>query len=135
MGKKADKRQRGWVLVLMLVSVSLLWSLSVPAVTHADTAGAICILQVLSTGRVLSVLVDQPQNINIAVLVGEDREFNVPVLCDSLKSLSLALANQENHSVDFSTQVFTNKGKLTCFKDGFPIAVNGAIGITFADCP
>jgi hypothetical protein len=133
--KTAAIRQHGWVGVLTLASLSLLWLLCTPAVVSADDPGAVCILQVLPTGRVLSVLVNRPQNFNIAVLVGQYRSITVPVLCDSLNSLTLALANQENHSVDFSVQIFTHTGDITCFKDGFSIDVNGGIGVTFADCP
>ena len=133
--KKADTRQYGRVAMLTLASLSLLWSLATPSIVNADDPGAVCILQILPSGRVMSVLVNRPQNFNIAILFGKYRSSSVPVPCESLNSLTLALANQESHSVDLSVQIFTHTGDLTCFKDGFSMEVNGATAVTFADCP
>jgi len=133
--KKADTKQHGRVAVLTLASLSLFWSLAIPPIVSADDPGAVCILQILPTGPVMSVLVNRPQNFNIGILFGKYRSSSVPVSCESLNTLTLALANQESQSVDLSVQIFTHTGDLTCFKDGFSMKVNGATAVTFADCP
>ena len=120
--------------VIAVVSLSLLWSHGVPSVARAQEAGNICVLQIAANGKVLSTLVDTPQNFSVAVLVPEAQKANVPVPCDLLNALGLAVANQEAHETTVNVQVFTNEGVSICVKGGFTLPVNGGRGATFADC-
>jgi hypothetical protein len=100
----------------------------------ADDPGNICVVQIVAEGEVLSILADQPTNFNIAVLVPPSKSTNVPVTCDLMSTLSLAVANQKNNNINVAVQVFTNDGVLICSKGPYLLSVNGARGITFADC-
>jgi hypothetical protein len=132
--KKGDTMQAKWLVVLTMGSLILLWSLSVPSVARAQQPNNICVLQIVAEGEVLSIVTDQPQNFNIAVLVPPGKSTNVPVTCDLLSTLSLAVSNQKNKNINVVAQVFTNDGVLICSKGPYLLSVNGGRGITFADC-
>jgi len=100
----------------------------------AQQPGEICVVQIVAEGEVLSILADQPENFNIAVLVPSGKSTNVPVPCDLMSTLSLAVSNQKNNNINVAVQVFTNDGVLICSKGPFLLPVNGGRGITFADC-
>jgi hypothetical protein len=116
------------------VVLSLLWSMSMASVSSAQAPGAVCVLKIDADGRIMGILVDQPNNFSIAVLVPDLRSVRAPVLCSGLNSLALAVANQEAHNTAFSVELFTHEGASFCFKDGFGLQVNGSTGVTFADC-
>ena len=125
------------IIAIMAVSLSLLGLVSIPLAEAQTGAGTVCVLQITADGSVLSVLVDQPQNFNIAVLVPEDKDkkVNIPITCESLETLGLGVTNQKNTNVNFSVQVLTNQGALICSKGPFLLAVNGGRGVVFSDCP
>jgi hypothetical protein len=102
--------------------------------SSAQAPGAICVLKLVSEGEVIGILVDVPQNSNIAVMLPTDKEVNVPVPCDQLSTMGLAVSNQKTTNVNFAVQVFTHEGHPICTKGPFPLQVNGGTGVTFADC-
>jgi hypothetical protein len=104
------------------------------SISSAQAPGAVCVLRLIAEGDVLGVLVDVPQNSNIAVLIPTDRDVNVPVLCEQLSTVGLAVTNQKNTNVNFAVQVLTNQGNPICTKGPFLLPVNGGTGVTFADC-
>jgi hypothetical protein len=100
----------------------------------AQAPDSVCVLKVDTNGKLLGVLVDRPNNVNIAVPLPISQSIRAPVLCEGLNSLALAVANQEKHDTAFSVELFTHNGESFCFKDGFELQVNGGAGLTFADC-
>jgi hypothetical protein len=126
--------RRCWRKGIVVVGLSLLWSFGMPAVTNAQAPSAICVLKINTNGKVLSILVDAPQNFNVALPLPLHTNLNVPILCESLSSLALAAANNEAYPVTFNTQVFTHEGVLFCIKGEFEVPVDGGRGVTFADC-
>ena len=134
MRKRVEGLHRRWLVVIAVVVLSLLWSMSVVSVSSAQAPGAVCVLKIDANGRLMGILVDQPNNFSIAVPVPEFRSIRAPVLCEGLNSLALAVANQEAHATTFSVELFTHDGEPLCFKDGFKLQVNGGTGLTFASC-
>jgi hypothetical protein len=134
MRNKGDMRQRGWMVVIAVVSLGLLWSLAVPSMAKAQGPGTVCVLQLIADGEVLGIVVDAPENFNVAVLIPQDKNVNVPIPCDRLDSLSLAVSNQKNSNTNVVAQVFTHDGGLICSKGPYLVSVNGGRGVTFADC-
>ena len=134
MRKKGNTMQYTCSVVISVVSLSLLWSHGVPSVARAQEAGNICVLQIVAEGEVLSIVADAPDNFNVAVLVPPDKSTNIPVTCDLLNTLSLAVSNQKNNNINVAVQAFTNDGVLICAKGPFLLPVNGGRGITFTDC-
>ena len=134
MRDKGDMRQRVWMVVVAVVSLSLLWSLAVPSMAKAQGAGTVCVLQLIADGEVLGIVVDTPENFNIAIPIPLDKNINVPIPCDRLGSLAVAVSNQKNKNVNVVAQVFTHVGELICSKGPFLMPVNGGTGMTFADC-
>jgi hypothetical protein len=134
MRNKGGMMPCGWMVVIAVVSLSLLWSLTVPSKAKAQAPGAVCVLQLIADNEVLGILVDTPENFNIAVALPLNKKVNMPVPCDRLDSLALAVSNQKNNNVNVAAQVFTHNGGLICSKGPFLIPVNGGTGITFADC-
>jgi hypothetical protein len=134
MRKSGERLHRRRLIVITGVVLSLLWSMSMVSVSSAQAPGAVCVLKIDANGRLMGILVDQPDSINSAVLLPEFRSINVPVLCSGLGSLALAMANQEAHNTAFRVELFTHDGESFCFKDGFGLQVNGGTGVTFADC-
>jgi hypothetical protein len=129
------KRHRWW-LVLFVLSLSLLGSLSLPALTNAQTAGAVCAIRVFGNGELMAVFTTPPTNFAVTVLVPPDKDVLVPVLCDDLGVIGAGVTNQEkNKEVAFRVRVFDNNGIWFCEKGPFALPVRGSRGLTFADCP
>jgi hypothetical protein len=131
------KKRSWWIVVIMAVSLSMLGLVSIPLAEAQTGAGTVCVLQITADGPVLSVLVDQPQGFNIAVLVPEDKDkkVNIPITCESLETLGLGVTNQKNVNVNFAVKVLTNQGASICSKGPFLLPVNGGRGVSFSDCP
>jgi hypothetical protein len=123
-----------WVVGLVVLGVSLAGPFSIASVAAQTGPGTVCVLQIVAEGEVFSVVVDQPQNFNLALGIPKDKEVNIPIPCDSLSTLALGVSNQKNNNINVATQVFTHNGELICAKGPFLLAVNGGRGITFADC-
>jgi hypothetical protein len=121
--------------VLVAFSLTIIGAISISQVEAQVGPGTICVLQIAAEGDVFSVIVDQPQSFNVALAVPDDKKVNVPILCDSLGTLALAVSNQKNSNVNVVAQVFNHLGELLCTKGPFLLAENGGRGITFADCP
>jgi hypothetical protein len=134
MRRMVDMMHRCRRIGVTVVSLSLLWSFGMPAVISAQGSSAICVLKIAANGSLLGILTDAPQDFNIAVSLPLDRTVNVPILCESLGSLALAVANNEAYPTTFSTQIFTHDGVSICVKGGFEVPVNGGRGVTFASC-
>jgi len=134
MRKSGGRLHRRRLVVIYGVVLSLLWSMSMVSVSSAQAPGAVCILKIAAKGRLVGILVDQPDSVNSAVLLPEFNTIRAPVLCSALSSLALVVANQEAHNTAFKVELFTHDGESFCFKDGFGLQVNGATGVTFADC-
>ena len=123
-----------WIRVIASVSLMTLCFMGTFSISSAQAPGAVCVLRLVAEGEVLSVLVDAPLNVNTAVLIPTDKDVNVPVLCDQLSTVALAVTNQNDTNVNFAVQVFTNRGNSICTKGPFLLPVNGGTGVTFADC-
>ncbi len=135
MRKTVDTKPRRWMVVIAFMSLSLLWSLAMPRFARADCPGCICTLQIVAEDNVFFNLTATPENFSLAVLVPPADNINVPILCDSLGTLALGVANQATQSINVAVQIFTNQGgSAICVKGPFLLAVNGGIGMTFADC-
>lgn len=123
-----------WIRLIASVSLVTLCLTGTFSISSAQAPGAVCVLRLVAEGEVLGVLVDVPDNFNTAVLIPSDKDVNVPVPCDQLDTLGLAVTNQQNRAVNFAVQVFTSKGESICTKGPFLLQVNGGAGVTFADC-
>jgi hypothetical protein len=82
----------------------------------------------------MAIVVDDTRDIDFAVLAGPNNVTNVPIKCEDLDRLGLAVANQEAFLVTLTTTVYTNKGDLKCTKGPFNLQVNGGRGVSFEDC-
>jgi hypothetical protein len=118
--------------VLAAFSLNLIWS--VGAYAQEEGPATVCILQLHSTGEVMAVVVDDTQDIDIAVVVPGNNLTNVPIRCADLPRLGVAVANQEPFQVTVTTTVYTNKGEPKCKKGSFNLAINGGRGVNFKDC-
>lgn len=135
MGENFRTNRPRWIVVPAVLILSMLWSLSWPWAASADNSGAICVLKIASKSqKILSILVNQPQNFNIAVPSPIDKTVNIPIPCDGLETLALGVANQNATSVQATAQVFTNDGTLLCSKGPFPVGGHRSQGVTFTDC-
>ena len=135
MGEDFRTNSARWIVVRAVSILSILWSLSWPLAASADNTGAICVIKIASKShKVLSVVVNEPQNFNIAIPSPIDKVVNIPILCDGLQTFALAVANQNANKTQVTTQVFTNEGTLLCTKGPFPLAGHGSQGVTFTDC-
>jgi hypothetical protein len=134
MRKSGEGRHRRRLVVIAGVVLSLLWSMSVVSVSSAQAPGAVCVLKIDANGRLVGILVDQPDSVNSAVLLPEFRSIRAPVPCSGLSTLALAVANQEARNTAFSVELFTHEGESFCSKGSFRLRVNGGTGVTFADC-
>jgi hypothetical protein len=136
MRNTVDTKPRHWMIMLIVVSLSLLWSLGVPMLASADNSNSICVLKIVAEANVVSILTNDPTNFGLAILVPEADNVNVPILCNSLGSLALGVANQADHDINVAVQIFTHQGGTAiCSKGPVLLAVNGGTGMTFADCP
>jgi hypothetical protein len=123
------------VVVRAVLTLTMVWLLSWPWSTSADNPGAVCVLKVVSKNHeILSVVVNEPQNFNIAIPSAIDKAVNIPVLCDGLQTLGLAVANQNAKNTQVTAQVFTHDGTLLCSKGPFPLGGHRSQGVTFSDC-
>jgi hypothetical protein len=135
MRKTVDTKPSHWTVVIAVVSLSLLCSLAAPRFAGADCPGCICTLKIVAEDKVVSILTNNPQDFSLAILVPPADNINVPILCDSLGTLALGVANQSDQNINMAAQIFTNEGgSAICVKGPFLLAVNGAVGMTFADC-
>jgi hypothetical protein len=134
MNKPVGSLRSRLVVVIIVFGMSVLGAIGIPSVAAQTGPGTVCVLQITADGAVLSILADQPEGFHTAVLVPESKSVNVPVTCESLETLALAVANQINRRVTVTTQVFNNRGELICFKGSFGVAKNGARGVVFSGC-
>ena len=123
-----------WVVVLAVLGVSIVAISNIAPVAAQTGSGTVCVLKIIAEGEIFSVLVDQPQNFNLALGIPKDKNISIPIPCDSLSTLALGVSNQKSNNVNVATQVFTHDGELICAKGPFLLDVNGGRGITFADC-
>jgi hypothetical protein len=123
-----------WMPIIAGVGLMTLCLMGTFSISSAQAPGGVCVLRLVAEGEVLGVLVDVPQNSNIAVLIPTDKDVNVPVLCEQLSTVGLAVTNQKNTNVNFAVQVLTHEGSPICTKGPFLLPVNGGTGVTFADC-
>jgi hypothetical protein len=135
MQRTVDKQHRFGKVAITVMSLGLLCILGVPTAARADDPGAICVLKLVAEDKVVSVLANNPQNFNLAILVPEADSISIPIRCDLLDTLALGVANQANNNINVAVQIFTSDGGLICSKGPFLLAVNGGRGVTFADCP
>lgn len=123
------------VVMLAVLILSLVWSFGGLGIASADDSGAICVLRIASQNHpILTFVVDQPENFNIAVPVPPRKAVNVPVLCDLLETLAIGMANQGNSPTHITVSVFSNQGILVCSKGPFAVAAHGSQGMIFSDC-
>jgi hypothetical protein len=110
---------------------------NVTAVSDAATSSPprVCVVQIMASGEVMSVFADDPTHPDITVLVPPENATNVPVSCQDLTSLGLAVANQEAFPVNLRITVFTHQGTLLCSRGPFTLREHGARGVVFgSDC-
>jgi hypothetical protein len=89
----------------------------------------------MASGEVMNVFADDPAHPDITVLVPPENATNVPVNCQDLTSLGLAVANQEAFPVNLQITVFTHQGTLLCSRGPFTLSEHGARGVAFgSDC-
>jgi len=120
------------VIVVTALSMSLLWSVNTNA--QDEGPGTVCILQVSATGDVTTTIVDDTRDIDIAVPTGRDNVTNVPIKCEDIDRIGIAVANQESFQVTFNTSLYSNKGDPICTKGPFNLEVNGGRGVSFGEC-
>jgi hypothetical protein len=101
--------------------------------THVsvDSAGqpaSVCVVQLTASGEVLGVLVNHPTNFTLAVAIPSAQHTNVPVLCQDLEEIALAVANQEASEVSVSVEVFTHQGASLCTRGPFTLPEQGHEG-------
>jgi hypothetical protein len=95
----------------------------------------VCVVQIRASGAVMNVFGDDPTDLDIAVLVPPENATNVPVSCQALTSLGLAVANQEAFPVNLQITVFTHQGTWLCSRGPFTLSEHGARGVVFgSDC-
>jgi len=89
----------------------------------------------MASGAVLSGFVNNPTEPTIAVLVPSETATNVPVSCQDLTNIGLAVANQEPSPVSLQITVFTHQGTALCTRGPFTLPENGGRGVVFgSDC-
>jgi hypothetical protein len=135
MERKRETKYRRWIITTVVLSLAVLGSFGGPWLASADDPGSICVVQITANPKpVLSVLVDQPQNFNIAVSTPARKVTSIPVRCDMLETLALAAANQGDNTTHLTASLYTYAGVLFCTKGPIPVAAHGSQGLTFADC-
>jgi hypothetical protein len=132
-GKKA-MMFRGWAAVSIVFSLIVVGPMS--AYAQEEGPQTVCIIQVQASGEVLTTVVDDTFDIDLAVVVPPDNRTNIPVRCQDIarERLGLATANQEPDEVVLNVRVFTNKGELLCTRGPFTLNVNGGRGVAFDNC-
>jgi hypothetical protein len=91
----------------------------------------VCVVQIMASGAVLSAFANNPTDPTLAILVPTDRATNVPVSCQDLTNIGLAVANQELSPVSLQVTVFTHQGTSLCTRGPFTLPQNGARGVVF----
>jgi hypothetical protein len=134
MAKNAVHICRRWVLVLTVFSLTMLWPLAGPSVVSAQNPGALCTLNVVAEGKVLSIMVNQPQDFSVALALPIGTDVSAPVPCENVETLAVGVANQTNTNVNVAMQIFNHDGTSICSKGPFVVVVNGGRGFTFTDC-
>jgi hypothetical protein len=135
MQRAPNMKHSRWIVAIMVLSLTVLWSFGGLWLASAQNNGAICVLKIASkSNKILSILVNEPQNFNIAIPLPISKVVNVPILCGGLGTLALGIANQDANSVKVTAQVFTNEGILICSKGPFIMNAHGSQGTTFTDC-
>jgi hypothetical protein len=134
MRKSATSICRRWVLVLTAFSLIMFWPLGGPLVVSAQAPGALCTLNVVAEGEVLSIMVNSPENLDLAVALPTGKDVSAPVLCEDVQTLAVGVANQTNANVNVAVQIFSHDGTSLCSKGPFVVVVNGGRGFTFTDC-
>jgi hypothetical protein len=95
----------------------------------------VCVVQIMASSKVVSEFVNNPTEPSIAVLVPPATATNVPVSCQDLTSLGLAVANQKPAPVSLQITVFTHQGTALCTRGPFTLSEDGARGVVFgSDC-
>jgi hypothetical protein len=125
------------VLVVVAFSLSLVWSVIAYAQDEPpgeEGPGTVCVLQLFATGEVMATVVDDTEDIDVAVVVPRDNVTNLPIRCMDLDRLGVAVANQEPFKVTLNTIIFNNKGEVKCTKGPFNLQVNGGKGVSFKGC-
>jgi uncharacterized delta-60 repeat protein len=93
----------------------------------------VCVVQILAGGEVVGVL--RHNRFNIAVLVPGDNHLNVPVRCQDLEALALAMANQEPFAVNAHVTVFSQDGAALCSRGPFTLGEHGGREVVLgSDC-
>jgi hypothetical protein len=119
---------------LAIVGLGVSWAITPPPMAIAADAGAICVLKIAADANIVGILANKPKAFDMTVLVPKDSDVNVPILCATLKTLSLAVTNQGTTDISFSSQVFTNQGVPICGKGPYKVPVNGSRGLMYANC-
>jgi hypothetical protein len=102
---------------------------------HDRQQASVCIVQLTASGEVLGMLVNHPTDFTLAVLVPSAQRTNVPVPCQNLEEVALAVANQEAVVVSVSVEVLTHQGASLCTRGPFILNENGASEVVFgSDC-
>ena len=127
-------KRSGHILAVTALILSILWSISAYPVAAGVGPGTVCVVRVEATGEMLTVFVNDRRFFDIAVAVDRDNVSNMPIRCEDLTNLALAVANQEPFNIRFSIGVFTNKGEPLCTRPRDPdksffLGVNGATTI------
>jgi hypothetical protein len=125
---------RGWAAVIIVFSLIVVGPIS--AYAQEEGPGTVCIVQVQATGEVLTTVVDDTFDIDLAVVVPRDNLTNIPVRCQDIarERLGLGAANQEPFEVSLNVRVYTNKGELVCTRGPYALNPNGGRGVAFKDC-
>jgi hypothetical protein len=118
----------------MLVGLGINWGITIPSAAFATDAGAVCVVKIAADADILGIFANKPAAFDLTVVVPKDTDVKVPVLCETLKSLSLAIANQGTTAISFNSQVFTNQGVSLCSKGPYKVPANGTRGVTYASC-
>jgi hypothetical protein len=135
MRKTVGMLHRKWLVIITALSLGMMGSLTVPFVANAIGPGTVCVLQIgAAGGEVFSVFVDRPESFKIAVLVAANKNVNVPITCDGIDTLSVAVANQKDFWTEVTALLFTNEGELSCFVGQFSVPPNGARGFLLSGC-
>ena len=135
MEKKRETKYSRWIITTMVLSSTVLWSFGGPWLASADDPGAICVMGIAANPKpILSVLIDQPQNFNIAISTPARKVTNIPVRCDMLETLALGVANQGDSTTHLTVSLYTYAGVLYCTKGPIPVAAHGSQGVIFSDC-
>ncbi len=123
------------IILITLLSVGLLWYVQAYAQTGP---GTVCVVQIRSDGNVLATFANDP--VDVILVLQVSGSAHIPVRCDDLQGLSIAVANQESFRVSLQIEAFTNRGESLCTRprngtSSFSLPVNGGRGVILnRDC-